>query len=90
MSPFFLVGRRKAQNSRRALSCIAGERIYRAGADGLAGRLNSGVIRLFTDLRFETISRIIKMLERTQGLLPVRVDDVYATCSFQRNLAAAT
>lgn len=42
-----------------------------------------------TDLRFETISRIIKMLERSRVLLPVRVDGVHATRSFQVNLSLA-
>jgi intein-encoded DNA endonuclease-like protein len=36
-----------------------------------------------TDLRFETISRIIKMLERTKVLMPIRVDGVHATRSFR-------
>jgi CRP-like cAMP-binding protein len=42
-----------------------------------------------TDLRFETISRIIKMLERTKVLLPVKVEGVHATRSFQVDLALA-
>jgi len=42
-----------------------------------------------TDLRFETISRIIKMLERTQVLLPIKVEGVHATRSFQVDLALA-
>jgi CRP-like cAMP-binding protein len=42
-----------------------------------------------TDLRFETISRIIKMLERSKVLLPVRVEGVHATRSFQVNLSLA-
>jgi len=197
MSLAFPVDRSKAKNSRRALRCSPGEGIYRAGADGLAWRLNSGVIRLdnansssdtsfaslavpgdilgcetllfgcytfsataltqcelspwpegvgsmagesllaslaqaqqraaevvalrggqavdrvlglirlftdssgqavlptrqdiadITDLRFETISRIIKMLERTQVLLPIKVEGVHATRSFQVDLALA-
>ena len=35
-----------------------------------------------TDLRFETISRIIKGLERSGVLVPVRVEGVRATCSY--------
>lgn len=42
-----------------------------------------------TDLRFETISRIIKALERTRVLLPIKVDGVHATRSFRVDLAAA-
>lgn len=41
-----------------------------------------------TDLRFETISRIIKGLERSQILAPVRIDGVHATRSFAVNLAS--
>lgn len=40
-----------------------------------------------TNLRFETISRIIKALERSQILAPVRIDGVHATRSFAVNLA---
>lgn len=36
-----------------------------------------------TDLRFETISRIIKQLERAQVLLPLRLEGVHATRGFQ-------
>lgn len=35
-----------------------------------------------TDLRFETISRIIKGLERSQVLLPVRIEGVHATRAY--------
>ena len=35
-----------------------------------------------TDLRFETISRIIKGLERSGALVPVRVEGVPATRSY--------
>lgn len=42
-----------------------------------------------TDLRFETISRIIKTLERTKVLLPIKVNGVHATRSFRVDLAAA-
>ncbi len=41
-----------------------------------------------TDLRFETISRIIKTLERTKVLRPIKVDGVHATRSFRLDLAA--
>jgi len=41
-----------------------------------------------TDLRFETISRIIKQLERMQILLPLRMDGVHATRGFRVNLPA--
>lgn len=41
-----------------------------------------------TDLRFETISRIIKTLERTKVLLPIKVEGVHATRSFRVDLAA--
>ncbi|MFH1660271.1 MAG: hypothetical protein ABIG35_13265 [Pseudomonadota bacterium] len=40
-----------------------------------------------TDLRFETISRIIKTLERTKVLLPIKVEGVHATRSFRVDLA---
>ncbi len=40
-----------------------------------------------TDLRFETISRIIKGLERDHVLAPTRIDGVHATRSFSVNLA---
>lgn len=39
-------------------------------------------IATITDLRFETISRIIKGLEREQVLTPIRIDGVHATRSF--------
>ena len=35
-----------------------------------------------TDLRFETISRIIKQLERSRLLQPIRIEGVHATRSF--------
>lgn len=41
-----------------------------------------------TDLRFETISRIIKRLERACILAPLRIEGVHATRSFQVDLAA--
>lgn len=40
-----------------------------------------------TNLRFETISRIIKSLERSRILAPIRIDGVHATRSFAFNLA---
>jgi CRP-like cAMP-binding protein len=40
-----------------------------------------------TDLRFETISRIIKTLQRSQLLAPLKIDGVHATRGFQVNLA---
>lgn len=40
-----------------------------------------------TDLRFETISRIIKRLERAEVLAPVKVCGVHATRSFSINMA---
>ena len=36
-----------------------------------------------TDLRFETISRIVKQLERSKVLTPIRIDGVHATRSFK-------
>ena len=39
-----------------------------------------------TDLRFETISRIIKGLERVGALLPVKMEGVHATRSYAINL----
>jgi intein-encoded DNA endonuclease-like protein len=42
-----------------------------------------------TDLRFETISRIIKTLERTKVLLPIKVEGVHATRSFRVDLRLA-
>jgi CRP-like cAMP-binding protein len=42
-----------------------------------------------TDLRFETISRIIKGLERVGVLLPVKMEGVHATRGYAVNLAAA-
>lgn len=41
-----------------------------------------------TDLRFETVSRLIKQLERMLVLKPVRVEGVHATRSFQVDFAA--
>ena len=41
-----------------------------------------------TDLRFETISRIIKQLERSHVLEPLRKEGVHATRSFTVNRAA--
>ncbi|MBS1144122.1 MAG: Crp/Fnr family transcriptional regulator [Proteobacteria bacterium] len=197
MSPFFSSTRSKSEPQRTARAIGAGENIYRAGTEGLAWRLNSGVIRLdnvgsnretsfaslavpgdilgcetmlfgcytfsataltqcalspwpegagamsgesmlaslavaqqraaevvalrggqaadrvlglirlfadnagqvvlpsrqdiadITDLRFETISRIIKALERTKVLLPIKVEGVHATRSFRVDLALA-
>lgn len=40
-----------------------------------------------TDLRFETISRIIKKLERAEVLAPCKISGVHATRSFSINLA---
>ena len=40
-----------------------------------------------TDLRFETISRIIKRLERAEVLAPVKICGVHATRSFSINMA---
>ncbi|PKO37355.1 MAG: hypothetical protein CVU33_13390 [Betaproteobacteria bacterium HGW-Betaproteobacteria-6] len=42
-----------------------------------------------TDLRFETISRIIKTLERSKVLLPIKVEGVHATRSFRVDLSLA-
>lgn len=42
-----------------------------------------------TDLRFETISRIVKQLERSGLLLPTRIDGVHATRSFRLATIAA-
>jgi CRP-like cAMP-binding protein len=42
-----------------------------------------------TDLRFETISRIIKGLERVGVLLPVKMEGVHATRGYVVNLTAA-
>ena len=42
-----------------------------------------------TDLRFETISRIIKTLERAKVLLPIKVEGVHATRSYQVALNAS-
>lgn len=41
-----------------------------------------------TDLRFETISRLVKRLEQAQVLVPIRVDGVHATRSFRVETAA--
>lgn len=41
-----------------------------------------------TDLRFETVSRVIKSLERARILAPLRIAGVHATRSFQVDLAA--
>lgn len=35
-----------------------------------------------TDLRFETISRIVKQLQRSQIIRPIRLDGIHATRSF--------
>ncbi|MDP2881950.1 MAG: hypothetical protein Q8N89_10240 [Azonexus sp.] len=75
---------RGGQAADRVLSLI------RLFADG-AGRVvlpSRQDIADITDLRFETISRIIKALERTRVLLPIRVDGVHATRSYQVALNA--
>jgi DNA-binding transcriptional regulator YhcF (GntR family) len=41
-----------------------------------------------TDLRFETISRIIKGLERVGILRPIKIEGVHATRSYAFNPAA--
>ncbi|MFZ2268373.1 MAG: Crp/Fnr family transcriptional regulator [Azonexus sp.] len=43
-----------------------------------------------TDLRFETISRIIKKLERAEVLAPLKISGVHATRSFSINLTGLT
>lgn len=50
-----------------------------AGQVVLPGRQDIADI---TDLRFETISRIVKLLERSRVLRPVRIAGVHATRSF--------
>lgn len=42
-----------------------------------------------TDLRFETISRIVKQLERSKVIKPIRLDGVHATRSFNLNMTFA-
>jgi CRP-like cAMP-binding protein len=42
-----------------------------------------------TDLRFETISRIVKQLERSAILKPIRIDGVHATRSFNLTLGSS-
>lgn len=64
--------------------------LIRLLADG-AGRVvlpTRHDIAAITDLRFETISRIIKSLEREQVLTPIRIDGVHATRSFALRPAA--
>lgn len=46
-------------------------------------------IAAITDLRFETITRIIKGLERERVLTPIRLDGVHATRSFALRAATA-
>lgn len=43
-----------------------------------------------TDLRFETVSRIVKAFERSRLLAPVKIDGVHATRGFQVNLPGMT
>lgn len=64
--------------------------LIRLLADG-AGRVvlpSRQDIADITDLRFETISRIIKTLERSQLLAPVKIEGVHATRGFQLNPAS--
>jgi CRP-like cAMP-binding protein len=42
-----------------------------------------------TDLRFETISRIVKQLERSEIIRSIRIDGVHATRSFTLGAASA-
>lgn len=42
-----------------------------------------------TDLRFETISRIVKQLERDKVIKPVRLDGIHATRSFDLGMTFA-
>lgn len=74
-----LVALRGGQAADRVLGLI------RLLADG-AGRVilpTRQDIADITDLRFETISRIIKMLERERVLSPLRIVGVHATRGFQ-------
>ena len=80
-----LVALRGGQAAKRVLGLI------RLLADG-AGRVilpTRQDIADITDLRFETISRIIKLLERSKVLTPIRIEGVHATRGFQINLALA-
>lgn len=54
-----------------------------AGSDGGVVLPTRQAIADITDLRFETISRIVKQLERSGILVPERVAGVHATRSFR-------
>lgn len=54
-----------------------------AGTDGGVVLPSRQAIADITDLRFETISRIVKQLERAGVLVPERVAGVHATRSFR-------
>lgn len=80
-----LVALRGGQAADRVLGLI------RLFADG-AGRVvlpSRQDIADITDLRFETISRIIKMLERSNVLEPIKLAGVHATRSFRVNFSLA-
>ncbi len=68
---------------RRSHTPQAGTLIYRIGFPGLAWRVGRN-----TALRLETVSRIIKRLERSGILRPVRIEGDHATRSFPINFGA--
>lgn len=80
-----LVALRGGQAANRVLSLI---RLLSDGAGRVVLPTRQDIADI-TDLRFETISRIIKVLERTKVLTPVRIEGVHATRSFQTNLVLA-
>lgn len=80
-----LVALRGGQAANRVLSLI---RLLSDGAGRVVLPTRQDIADI-TDLRFETISRIIKVLERTKVLTPIRIEGVHATRSFQTNLVLA-
>lgn len=73
-----LVALRGGQAIHRVLGLI---RLFADGAGQVILPARQDIADI-TDLRFETISRIIKQLERCHVLQPIRIEGVHATRSF--------
>ncbi|MDP3539209.1 MAG: Crp/Fnr family transcriptional regulator [Azonexus sp.] len=79
-----IVALRGGQAADRVLGLI---KLLTDGADRVVLPTRQDIADI-TDLRFETISRIIKSLERTRALLPIKIEGVHATRSYAVNFAA--
>lgn len=76
-----IVALRGGQAANRVLGLI---KLLKDGADHVVLPTRQDIADI-TDLRFETISRIIKGLERTRALLPIKIEGVHATRSYAVN-----